>query len=124
MEIYIILALVLALLQIWIIPMVLNLENFDWLISNREEQLDDSPVLLRSRKAYANLLESLPAFLALALLSMIKGIDLTDMACWWLVFRVIHGVSYMGGVTYLRTLAWFGALGALITMAVQIILFT
>ena len=67
MEIYIILALVLALLQIWIIPMVLNLENFDWLISNREEQLDDSPVLLRSRKAYANLLESLPAFLALAL---------------------------------------------------------
>jgi uncharacterized MAPEG superfamily protein len=68
MEIYIILALVLALLQIWIIPMVLNLNNFDWLISNREEQLNDSPVLLRSRKAYANLLESLPAFLALALL--------------------------------------------------------
>ena len=124
MEIYIILALVLALLQIWIIPMVLNLENFDWLISNREEQLDDSPVLLRSRKAYANLLESLPAFLALALLSMIKGIDLTDMACWWLVFRSIHGASYMAGITYLRTLAWFGALGALITMAVQIILYT
>ena len=124
MEIYIILALVLALLQIWIIPMVLNLENFDWLISNREEQLDDSPVLLRSRKAYANLLESLPAILALALLSMIKGIDLTDMACWWLVFRAIHGASYMAGITYLRTLAWFGALGALITMAVQIILYT
>ena len=124
MEIYIILALVLALLQIWIIPMVLTLENFDWLISNREEQLDDSPVLLRSRKAYANLLESLPAFLALALLSMIKGIDLTDMACWWLVFRAIHGASYMAGITYLRTLAWFGALGALITMAVQIILYT
>ena len=40
MEIYIILALVLALLQIWIIPMVLNLNNFDWLLSNREEQLD------------------------------------------------------------------------------------
>ena len=124
MEIYIILALVLALLQIWIIPMVLNLNNFDWLISNREEQLDDSPVLLRSRKAYANLLESLPAFLALALLSTIKGIDLTDMACWWLVFRAIHGASYMAGITYLRTLAWFGALGALITMAVQIILYT
>ena len=124
MEIYIILALVLALLQIWIIPMVLNLDNFDWLLSNREEQLEDSPVLVRSRKAYANLLESLPAFLALALLSMIKGIDVTDMACWWLVFRVIHGVSYMAGITYLRTLAWFGALGALITMAVQIILFS
>jgi len=124
MEIYIILALVLALLQIWIIPMVLNLQNFDWLISNRDEQLDDSPVLLRSRKAYANLLESLPAFLALALLSMMKEIDLTDMACWWLVFRAIHGASYMAGITYLRTLAWFGALGALITMAVQIILYT
>jgi uncharacterized MAPEG superfamily protein len=43
---------------------------------------------------------------------MIKGIDLTDMACWWLVFRAIHGASYMAGITYLRTLAWFGASGS------------
>jgi uncharacterized MAPEG superfamily protein len=93
MEVYIILALVLALLQIWIIPMVLNSSNLEWMLSNREEVLDDSPVLIRSRKAYANLQETLPIFLALALLSMIKGIDVTDMACWWLVFRGVHGRS-------------------------------
>jgi hypothetical protein len=62
MEIYIILALVLALLQIWIIPMVLNLDNFDWLISNREEQLDDSPVLLRSRKSLCKSFRKLTSF--------------------------------------------------------------
>ena len=38
---YIILALVLALLQIWIIPMMLNLKNMDYLISNRDEVIDD-----------------------------------------------------------------------------------
>jgi|TARA_B110000914_G_scaffold226414_1_gene251240 uncharacterized MAPEG superfamily protein len=124
MEVYIILALVLALLQIWIIPMVLNSSNLEWMLSNREEVLDDSPVLIRSRKAYANLQETLPIFLALALLSMIKGIDVTDMACWWLVFRGVHGISYMAGATYMRTLSWFGALGALIGMAVQIIQFS
>ena len=120
---YIILALVLALLQIWIIPMMLNLKNMDYLISNRDEVVDDSDSILlaRSRKAYANLQESLPAFLALALLSMIMSIDVTNAACWWLVFRVAHGACYMAGIAYVRTLAWFGALGSLIAMALQLI---
>ena len=43
---YIILALVLALLQIWIIPMMLNLKNMDYLISNRDEVIDDSDSIL------------------------------------------------------------------------------
>tara|TARA_B000000477_G_C6081898_1_gene223535 strand:- start:223 stop:594 length:372 start_codon:yes stop_codon:yes gene_type:complete len=120
---YIILALVLALLQIWIIPMMLNLKNMDYLISNRDEVIDDSDsiLLVRSRKAYANLQESLPAFLALALLSMIMSVDVTNAGCWWLVFRVAHGVCYLAGIAYVRTLAWFGALGSLIAMALQLI---
>ena len=120
---YIILALVLALLQIWIIPMMLNHKNMDYIISNRDEVIDDSDsiLLVRSRKAYANLQESLPAFLALALLSMIMSVDVTNAACWWLVFRVAHGVCYLAGIAYVRTLAWFGALGSLIAMALQLI---
>tara|TARA_B100000900_G_scaffold401791_1_gene406862 strand:- start:430 stop:801 length:372 start_codon:yes stop_codon:yes gene_type:complete len=123
METYIILALVLALLQIWIIPMMLNLKNMNYLISNRDEVIDDSDsvLLLRSRRAYANLQESLPAFLALALLSMIMGVDATNAACWWLIFRVLHGVCYLVGITYLRTLAWFGALGSLVAMALKLL---
>lgn len=123
METYIILALVLALLQIWIIPMMLNMKNMEWLLSNRDGPVDDSSsvLLARSRKAYANLQESLPAFLALALLSMVLNIDVTNAACWWLIFRVAHGALYLAGVGYLRTLAWFGALGSLIAMAIQLI---
>tara|TARA_B110000438_G_scaffold216721_1_gene209326 strand:+ start:33 stop:398 length:366 start_codon:yes stop_codon:yes gene_type:complete len=121
MEAYIILALVLALLQIWIIPMMLNYKNMDYLLTNRDKAIDVSVIVERSRRAYANLQESLGAFLALALLSMILEVDATNAACWWLIFRVIHGASYLAGIAYVRTLAWFGALGSLIAMAIQLI---
>ena len=41
MESLIVMSLVLAILQIWIIPMVLNMKNMNWLLSNREES--DAP---------------------------------------------------------------------------------
>jgi uncharacterized MAPEG superfamily protein len=52
---------------------------------------------------------------------MIMSVDVTNAACWWLVFRVAHGVCYLAGIAYVRTLAWFGALGSLIAMALQLI---
>ncbi|GIS35990.1 MAG: hypothetical protein Ct9H90mP6_12470 [Gammaproteobacteria bacterium] len=39
MESLIVMSLVLAILQIWIIPMVLNMKNMNWLLSNREGKL-------------------------------------------------------------------------------------
>jgi len=114
-------SLVLAILQIWIIPMVLNMKNMDWLLSNREESDAPSEMLARARRASTNLQESLPAFLALALLSMIISVDVTSAACWWLIFRVIHGTTYIMGITYVRTLAWFGSIGSLIAMACALI---
>ena len=71
MATYIVYALLLALIQIWIIPMVLNQKNMSWMLSSRDEAADASPLLARARRASSNLQESLPAFLALALLSMI-----------------------------------------------------
>ena len=71
MTTYIVYALLLALIQIWIIPMVLNQKNMSWMLSSRDEAADASPLLARARRASSNLQESLPAFLALALLSMI-----------------------------------------------------
>ena len=78
-------------------------------------------MLARARRASTNLQESLPAFLALALLSMIISVDVTSAACWWLIFRVIHGATYIMGITYVRTLAWFGSIGSLIAMACALI---
>ena len=121
METLIILSLVLAILQLWLIPMTIDIKNLNWMVGNRENPLPEKPVLARARRAGSNLQESLPAFLALALLSMILAIDVTNAACWWLIFRVAHGGLYIAGIAYLRTLAYFGSIGSLIAMACAMI---
>jgi uncharacterized MAPEG superfamily protein len=123
MEIYIIYALGLTLLQLWIIPMALNFKNLGWMMSNRDEDLDISSMLYLQRinKSTANLYESLPAFLALVLLSLLMGIDTSTAACVWLLARVAHLVFYVTGIGMLRTLSWLTSLGALVCMACALI---
>lgn len=121
MESYIIYALLLALAQIWLIPMTLNLHNFNWMLSERSEDIDRSAILLRAGRAAENLKESLPAYLALVLLAMIMQKDVSMLACWWLILRVAHGVCYLFKINYVRTLVWLGSLVVLIMMAFQIV---
>ena len=123
METYIICALALLLFQLWLLPMALNFQNFSWMISNRDEDLDISSnvILMRVRKSTDNLYETLPAFLALALLSMVMEIDVTSAACVWLIARVGHLVFYVTGIGLLRTASWLTSLGALIYMACALI---
>jgi uncharacterized MAPEG superfamily protein len=123
MEIYIIYALGLTILQLWIIPMALNFKNLGWMMSNRDENLDISSMLYLQRinKSTANLYESLPAFLALVLLSMLMGVDTSTAACVWLLARVAHLVFYVTGIGMLRTLSWLISLGALVYMACALI---
>ena len=105
METYIIYALALTLLQLWIIPMALNFKNLSWMMSSRDEDLDTSSnlYLQRVNKSTANLYESLPAFLALALLSLVLGVDTSSAACVWLIARVGHLIFYVAGIGLLRT---------------------
>ena len=120
MEVYIILALVLALLQIWIIPLVLNLSNLEWMLSNREEVLDDSPMLIRSRKAYANLQETLPIFLVLAVLSIQLEVANEQLAEGWLITRLIYlvlGIANVYSYPFIRTGVWFVSIGFMVCMA-------
>ena len=123
METYIIYALALTLLQLWIIPMALNFKNLSWMMSSRDEDLDTSSnlYLQRVNKSTANLYESLPAFLALALLSLVLGVDTSSAACVWLTARVGHLVFYVAGIGLLRTVSWLISLGALICMACALI---
>ncbi len=123
METYIIYALALLLFQLWLLPMALNFQNFSWMISNRDEDLDVSSnvALMRVRRSTANLYETLPAFLALALLSILMEVDMTSAACVWLIARVGHLVFYVMGIGLLRTASWLTSLGALIYMACALI---
>ena len=123
METYIIYALALTLLQLWIIPMALNFKNLSWMMSSRDEDLDTSSnlYLQRVNKSTANLYESLPAFLALALLSLVLGVDTSSAACVWLIARVGHLIFYVVGIGLLRTASWLTSLGALVFMACALI---
>lgn len=123
METYIIYALALTLLQLWIIPMALNFKNLSWMMSSRDQDLDTSSnlYLQRVNKSTANLYESLPAFLALALLSLVLGVDTSSAACVWLIARVGHLIFYVTGIGLLRTASWLISLGALVCMACALI---
>ena len=122
MATYIVYALLLTIIQIWIVPAAFNMKNFSWYTTNRDEPMPETSVMAgRAIRAATNLQESLPAFLALALLSMHLSIDLTGLAFWWLILRVAHLVTYIAGIALLRTLSWLGSLVTLIMMALALV---
>ena len=115
-------ALVLTIAQIWLIPMLLNLGSLQYLISNRDDAApEDSVKLGRVRRASTNLQESLPAFLALAILSVVLGVDNYNLALYWLGFRIGYLLSYVFGIIYVRTLFWIGSIICLIMMAAALV---
>ena len=122
MATYIVYALLLTIIQIWIVPAAFNMKNFLWYTTNRDEPMPKTSVMAgRAIRAATNLQESLPAFLALALLSMHLSVDLTGLAFWWLILRVAHLVTYIAGIALLRTLSWLGSLVTLIMMALALV---
>ena len=122
MATYIVYALLLTIIQIWIVPAAFNMKNFSWYTTNRDEPMPETSVMAgRAIRAATNLQESLPAFLALALLSMHLSVDLTGLAFWWLLLRIAHLITYIAGIALLRTLSWLGSLVTLIMMALALI---
>lgn len=117
----IIYTLVLALVQIWLLPMFLNLNNTAWLLSNRDDEVDTSVMHQRAARASANLQASLPAFLALCLLSMQMDIDITTSATYWLGLRIIYIPLYLFGVSMLRSLSWMASVACMVHMAMQLV---
>ena len=115
-------ALILTIAQIWLIPAMLNLGSLQYLISNRDDAApEDSVKLGRVRRAATNLQESLPAFLALAILSIVLKVDNYNLAMYWLGFRVGYLLSYVFGIIYVRTLFWIGSIICLIMMAAALV---
>jgi len=75
MQTLILLSLLLALLHIWLLPMILNAKNMEYLLSNRDGAVEESGMSGRVRRASTNFKESFPVFLALCLLSIIVEVD-------------------------------------------------
>jgi len=117
----IIATLALALVQIWLLPMSLNMKNMTWMLSSRDQPIDTSLVQQRVERAKINLQESLPAALALMLLALHQDADISQAATYWLGLRVIYVPLYMAGVNHLRSVVWIGSLVCMILMAVQLV---
>jgi len=117
----ILLALLLALIQLWLLPMMLNISNMPYLLSSRDEPIDESALLGRAKRAGANLQESLPAFLALAVLGYVNQVDMVLVASIWLALRAAYVPLYVLNVTHIRSLVWMVSLGCLICMAVMLV---
>ena len=121
MSAVIIAALTLALVQIWLLPIVTNIKNAAYLLTSREEDVETTAVYRRVDRAKKNLQESLPAFLALCLLSIQMEVDNLSLATTWLALRVVYVPLYMTGDSYIRSVVWFSATLCMVMMAMQLV---
>jgi len=122
MTVLIIYALLLTLIQLWILPASLNLKNMAYLVSSRDSDAPDQSILQgRISRAGANLQENMLAFLPLSILSIIQQVDLSHLAMIWLGLRVLYLLCYMFNLIYVRTLVWLASLVCLVMMAVELI---
>ena len=123
LENILILSFLLVIIQISI-PVIIDLVitnkiKFNYLFSSRDNAQDTSEFFGRASRALRNLFETLPIFIGLVLLSIIKGIDNSSLALLWLISRTIYIPLYIFGINYLRTGAWAVALICLIVMGIK-----
>ncbi len=114
-------ALLLTLIQSWLIPMFLNLDNLSFLLSNRDEDFEYSAITKRAQRASANLYETLPIFLTLMLLGLILDVDLILSGSVWIVLRLLFLMCYLGGIRIVRSGIWVASVVTLIMMGLDIV---
>lgn len=84
-----------------------------------EERKPDSIVAQRLKRALANLLETYPAFVALALALTVSGKagGMAATGAWlYLVARIIYALLYAAGIPVLRTVVWLASIIGLVMM--------
>ncbi|MCB1625648.1 MAG: MAPEG family protein [Pseudomonadales bacterium] len=94
------------------------------IVGNRDTQPEASVVAGRLDRAKNNMLESLPIFLALALLALVKGGDTSEAAhaaLLFLVARIVYVPAYVSGIFMLRSLVWLVAIASLGLMALPLV---
>ena len=119
----ILLTCLLVLLQIFIPILIDFIFMKKWnllnLLSSRDDNIDNSIYFERGKRAFNNLLETLPIFILLMFLSISKDIDNLNLAALWLTLRVFYFPIYILGINFVRTFVWFGALVCLIMMGLK-----
>ncbi len=117
----ILLSLLLLATHVWLVPMAFSLAHAKWLLGARDETVELSLLTLRAKRAAANYMESLPAFLAIALLLQIEGTDAGSLALYWLALRGVYLLLYVLGTPIIRSVVWIGSVLVLVKMAVLLL---
>jgi uncharacterized MAPEG superfamily protein len=82
----------------------------------------DNPRITRANAAQLNAFEAFPAFAASVLMAQSAGIDpgrIGLFAMGFVAFRILHGVFYLSGHHYVRSLTWFAGLACVVALMVQ-----
>tara|TARA_B110000263_G_scaffold244533_1_gene252690 strand:+ start:70 stop:462 length:393 start_codon:yes stop_codon:yes gene_type:complete len=126
----VLLALALALIQILVLPALLNLilldkeqyrANTSYLLSNRDKPIQMPLPVQRVSRAAANLQETLPLFLTLVILGIIAEENLVALGYTWLALRVSYLLCYSCGIEKIRSLIWVASVTVLVVMAFKLI---
>lgn len=81
----------------------------------------DNPRTQRANGAQLNAFEAFPAFAASVLMAQFAGVDparIGWLAIAFVVFRVLHGLCYLGGRHRLRSLVWAGGFACVVALMV------
>ena len=121
-----IILLVLALYVVQIFLQETSLYRFNvWqILGNRDTRPEMSVIAARLDRAKNNMMESLPLFLGLALLALVKDGDnsrVVHAATWFLVARAVYVPVYAAGIPVLRSIVWLTAVGAMLMMALALV---
>ena len=96
--------------------------NASYLAGPRDVPMENMAAsVARAKRAGSNLLETLPVFLTLAVLSIIMEAQTAELAAIWLGLRVAYVFAYLMHIDYIRTLIWFGSVFCLIMMGLELI---
>lgn len=98
----------------------------EWNAGPRDDERKPSGALAgRAARASANLRETYPAFVGLALALAVTG----DPSGWgyrgaliWFACRILYLPLYLAGIAYIRSLVWLGALVGLFCMFAALVL--
>ncbi len=98
--------------------------NLWGIVGNRDNLPEKSVVAGRLDRAKNNMQESLPIFLALALLALVKGRatgEVVQAAVVFLMARIVYVPAYMSGIPMLRSFVWLVGVASLVMMALPLI---
>ena len=87
----------------------------------RDETVEKSIIVRRAGRAAVNIQESMIVFLPLAGLAIASGTSVAETATIWLGLRVAYLITYLMGVSFIRTFIWFGSVYCLGSIAVALV---